>query len=385
MNKIFKRPLNVNFPSTTNHPHQSSSSAYKVPGKAYRAPSTNERNLYKDNRTAAKACFACGQRGHFKGDSVCRARNSKCMKCGEKGHYANRCMKRASSSYDGFKPKRVRLVEDDRSDKWNDEIFYAMGKNTFEFIVGGVKIPMIIDSGADANVITAETWRKVNNEGMKFTAYAEEVDRNLTAYATNKPMKMAGMFRTTIKAGSKEVKATFYIVDQGQRNLLGDKTAKELEVLKVGFDIASTELSPTSFPKIKGVIVEIPINGAIQPIQQGYRRAPIALEGRIHDKLKALLDKDIIEKVDGPSAWVSPMVPILKGSGEVRICVDMRRANQAVLRESHPLPLIEELLGSLGGAVKFSKLDVKEAYHQLELSEKSREITTFITKYGLFR
>lgn len=79
------------------------------------------------------------------------------------------------------------------------------------------------------------------------------------------------------------------------------------------------------------------------------------------------------------------MVAILKGSGEVKICVDMRRANQAVLRESHPLPLIEEILGSLGGATRFSKLDIKEAYHQLELSEKSRGITTFITKYGLFR
>lgn len=131
--------------------------------------------------------------------------------------------------------------------------------------------------------------------------------------------------------------------------------------------------------------MEIPINESVQPVKQAYRRAPIALESQIYDKLKSLLDKDVIEKVHGPSAWVSPMVPILKSSGEVRICVDMRRANQAVLRESHPLPLIEEILGSLGGASKFSRLDIKEAYHQLELSKKSREITTFITKYGLFR
>ncbi|KXJ62370.1 hypothetical protein RP20_CCG015892 [Aedes albopictus] len=63
----------------------------------------------------------------------------------------------------------------------------------------------------------------------------------------------------------------------------------------------------------------------------------------------------------------------------------MRRANQAVLRESHPLPLVDELLGSVSGAVRFSKIDIKDAYHQLEISERSRPITTFITKQGLFR
>lgn len=278
------------------------------------------------------------------------------------------------------------MLEEDKSDQTTEEIFYAMGKNTFEFVVGGVKIPMIIDSGADANVITEDTWRQVNRDGLKILAYTQSVDRRLVAYATNKPMEITGMFRAYISAGKNQVDAKFYIVKKGQRNLLGDKTAKQLEVLKVGFDIASVAApESTHFPKIKGIVVEIPIDESVQPAQQGYRRAPIALEGKIHDKLKSLLDKDIIEKVHGPSAWVSPMVPILKGSGEVRICVDMRRANQAVLRESHPLPLIEEILGSLGGATRFSKLDIKEAYHQLELSEKSRGITTFITKYGLFR
>ncbi|XP_055527914.1 uncharacterized protein K02A2.6-like [Wyeomyia smithii] len=133
------------------------------------------------------------------------------------------------------------------------------------------------------------------------------------------------------------------------------------------------------------MVLEIPIDRSVQPIQQVYRRAPIALEERIHEKLKYLLEMDVIEKVKGPSPWVSPLVPVLKQSGDIRLCVDMRRANQAVLRETHPLPVIEELLVDMAGAIKFSKLDVKDAYHQLELSEKSRVLTTFITKYGLFR
>lgn len=363
MNKIFKRPRDTT--SITRN-------------------ARFDRGFGKTNQGTDRACFACGLRGHLKGDIICRARNAKCLKCGELGHFANRCFKRSNnSSYN----KRIRMIEEeDEGEFTKNEIFYAMGKNLFEFIVGGTKIPMVIDSGADANVITEEAWKKVSSEGIKVTEFSREINRKLIAYATNKPMKLLGMFRSNIRAGSNEVEATFYIVEQGQQNLLGDQTAKQLKVLKIGFDIAFVKHSNSvSFPKIKGIIVEIPVNESVQPVQQGYRRAPLALEGKIHDKLKFLLEKDIIEKVHGPSAWVSPMIPILKSSGEVRICVDMRRANQAILRESHPLPLIEELLGSLGGAIKFSKLDIKEAYHQLELSEKSREITTFITKYGLFR
>lgn len=139
------------------------------------------------------------------------------------------------------------------------------------------------------------------------------------------------------------------------------------------------------FPKIKGVLVEIPIDPNVKPVQQPYRRAPFALESKISEKLQSLLDRDIIEKVNQPSAWVSPIVPVLKDNGEIRLCVDMRRVNKAVLRETHPLPIVDELFGGIHGAVCFSKLDVKEAYHQVEIAERSREITTFIAKQGLFR
>ncbi|XP_036340795.1 uncharacterized protein K02A2.6-like [Rhagoletis pomonella] len=63
----------------------------------------------------------------------------------------------------------------------------------------------------------------------------------------------------------------------------------------------------------------------------------------------------------------------------------MRRANQAVLRENHPLPTFEIFMTKLRGAKYFSRIDLKWAYHQLELDEFSRYITTFITHKGLFR
>ena len=63
----------------------------------------------------------------------------------------------------------------------------------------------------------------------------------------------------------------------------------------------------------------------------------------------------------------------------------MRAANQAIERERHPVPTVEDLIVDLNGATVFSKIDLNQGYHQLELDEESRSITTFATHIGLFR
>ena len=63
----------------------------------------------------------------------------------------------------------------------------------------------------------------------------------------------------------------------------------------------------------------------------------------------------------------------------------MRRANEAIIRERHPIPTVDEVLQGVNGSKVFSKLDLKWGYHQLELSPESREITTFATHAGLYR
>ena len=62
----------------------------------------------------------------------------------------------------------------------------------------------------------------------------------------------------------------------------------------------------------------------------------------------------------------------------------MRRANEAIEREGHPIPTIEEVLYGLNGSTVFSKLDLKWGFHQVEFETESR-ITTFITHQGLLQ
>ena len=98
-------------------------------------------------------------------------------------------------------------------------------------------------------------------------------------------------------------------------------------------------------------------------------------------------NNDIIERVpeNQPTPWVSPIVVVPKKDGNVRLCVDMRMANEAIKRVRHPIPTVEDISLELNGAQWFSKLDLSQAYHQLELDEGRRYITTFSTHVGLFR
>ena len=103
-------------------------------------------------------------------------------------------------------------------------------------------------------------------------------------------------------------------------------------------------------------------------------------------KLDELLTCGIIEEVpEGRTSWVSPLVVVPKPDGDVRIYVDMRRANQSIIRERQPIPTVEEVLQDLNGSRVFSRVDLKWGFHHILLADESRHVTTFVTHRGLYR
>ena len=72
-----------------------------------------------------------------------------------------------------------------------------------------------------------------------------------------------------------------------------------------------------------------------------------------------------------------------KQNDEIRLCVDMRRAIEAIIRERYPIPTVDKVLQSLNQSTVYSKLDLKWGYHQLELHPDSGSITKF-THYTLW-
>jgi hypothetical protein len=120
----------------------------------------------------------------------------------------------------------------------------------------------------------------------------------------------------------------------------------------------------------------------------GNKSVPYNLAAKAEEKIAYLLNQDIIEKVpdDETRTWVSQTVIAPKpSSDQIRLCVDMRMSNEAILRPYTQLPTMEDVINKFQGAKKFSKLDLREAYHQFELTTESRKITTFYGPDGLYR
>ncbi|XP_063535549.1 uncharacterized protein K02A2.6-like isoform X1 [Cydia strobilella] len=111
---------------------------------------------------------------------------------------------------------------------------------------------------------------------------------------------------------------------------------------------------------------------------------PYALRERVDTELDAMLSAGVIEPVDC-SDWASPLVPINKPDGSLRICADYKATlNPYLLVDRYPLPKIEDVLVNLNGNMYYSKIDLSQAYNQIELDE-SKRYTVINTHRGLFQ
>ena len=112
--------------------------------------------------------------------------------------------------------------------------------------------------------------------------------------------------------------------------------------------------------KLKDFQLKIPINSSIEPVCQTARLVPYHRRDKLSQTLKEFEELNIIEKTTGPTHWASLVIAVPKSDGDIRLCVDMRKANLAVKRERYPISTIEELLQEMNQSKIFSKLDVNE-------------------------
>ena len=109
-----------------------------------------------------------------------------------------------------------------------------------------------------------------------------------------------------------------------------------------------------------------------QPKFLKARPVQYAMTGKIEVKLKSLQDEGTIEPVQF-SGWEASVAPILKPDDSIRICGEYKSTvNQVTRLDSYPIPKVEDLLATLGGGEKFTKLDMSQAYQQLRLDDESK-------------
>ena len=372
-----------------------------------------------------RVCFNCGKEGHFAQSKTCPARGRKCNKCGKYGHYASCCKggRSLKSGKQGTTQQRecrqqrhgkggqTNQVEDRCKQSGEDHTFAftieeqtcAMHNSTEPVIsvkIGGISRDVLIDSGSASNLISKDTLQELEYQMLKIEL--KPCTKRLYAYG-GRELGVQGQFHSEVSVSKANVAANFIVVDSG-RCLLGYSTATDLGILRVDpmgtlgtgncntvDDTLLGELKakyPSVFQgigKLKDYRLKLHIDPSVTPVVQKMRRVPFSIKDKVTTKVNELLEKDIIEKVEGPTVWVSPVVVAPKPSGDIRLCVDMRRANEAIIRERLPIPTIDEVLESLNGSGVFSKLDLRWGFHQIELDPESRDITAFATHDGIFR
>ncbi|GFT19252.1 uncharacterized protein K02A2.6 [Trichonephila clavipes] len=114
------------------------------------------------------------------------------------------------------------------------------------------------------------------------------------------------------------------------------------------------------------------------PSDQTVRTVPFALKGRVENEIDRLEKEGIIEKVDS-SEWATPVVPVVKSDGSIRLCADYSvTLNPNLIVPQHPLPRLDEIFGSLNGGKQFTKLDLETVHPD------SQKLMTINTHKGLY-
>ena len=388
-----------------NNRHGNSGSKPKF-GKKYHSQSSKRHGRTGQNSVAKASgsksvehCTRCGGKSHDASDAKCPARSQTCNSCKAVGHFAKQCRSR----------KKVNSVEssaDKNVDRYQSAFSCKSWRPTFnhdklEIIVGGVPLAMLVDSGSESDIISRDTFDHLVSLGLK--ADVRSSDIKLFPYTSNESLPVYGCFNAELEAGNQRATAEIIIIDDHDRTpLLSRDTAHALKVIKIGYNVGvNTVHSPkgiygsildqyedlfSGVGKFKGPEIKIGIDTNVTPVCQPYNRIPFALRSKVEAKLQHLVDTDIIEPVSKPTRWISPLISVPKSnSDDIRLCVDMRRANQAIIRERHPMPTIEDLLQDMNGSKVFSKLDMKEGFTQFVLHPDSRDITTFSSHVGLYR
>ena len=295
-------------------------------------------------------CKYCGN-FHPRGIEHCPAAKARCKSCSKIGHFTQVCQSRKyhddNAHAVGLDPASTHLPYNGY-----DMAYTVAGQSTADLFtitlqVDGKPCTGLLDTGATRTILTSDIVQPTR-----------QADRVLRAY-NGGVVDTLGIADVTITSGGHVCTYSCFVVAEGSQWVLFSRSQcrqhqASLHICRPSSQARRTASSPTS---VQFIVKE----------------------------LERLVAADIIEPVKEASAWVSPIVPVLKSNGTLRLCVDYRQLNESIVRERHAVPTVDEITAELEGATVFSVLDAESGFHQLSLDKESQTLTKFAAHCGLFR
>lgn len=374
---------------------------------------------------ASTFCKYCGRKDHRIGDrESCPANGAKCRNCGKLNHFAKVCRAKSqkeekdteSASKWKKKVKKVKAVEEE-DDEDSEESEYITSVEVVSAIEKRIMTDMElslkkkeepqrlrcqIDTGASCNVITLSDLKTLGGKRTDLDPSMVE----MKGFGGQLVPAIGQVFLRHMK-DSKCYKLLFQVVDLPrkvlQSPLLGSKTCIALGFISVHIVNVCGEEEKEDSTKIRNPegdrivakfedvfsgdgrfegAVDIELNDS-PPKQQEPRRVPISLRQKLQNELQDLEKRGIVEKVEDFTEWTSNIVIVCRND-KVRICLDPVHLNKAIKRPRLQMTTLEEILPELHNVKVFSKLDVRNGFWHVQLTEKSSRITAFWTPYGRY-
>ena len=369
----------------------------------------HEQSVHAVERQATKGCGKCGRKHAFFRKELCPAFGKTCNRCHKPNHFAVKCRQKPQ-------PTSVKTVDEQDSE---DETFYASTLShdpddtqlvTMKLESGNF-LRFQVDTGAQCNVIPVDLYRsaakdpslkRVTKSTGKIVAYGGSV------------IPVVGSIILSVFRGTAKHRIKCKLVEGNKiRPLLGRKACLGMnivsyldndslnrpdvgEALVYAVSQAKQPLTQAEIIKKYPQVFEegvgclegeyhIRLDTQQAPIQHPPRRVPVALRDRLKSTLDDLERDGILATVTEPTPWVNSLVVVPKKDGRLRLCLDPKDLNKAILREHYPLPTIEEVATRLYGAKCFTILDVRHGFWHIPLDEASSTLTTFNSPFGRYR
>ena len=350
-------------------------------------------------------CSRCGKTNHAAPE--CRFKDAECHACGKKGHIAPACRSKSRTKSNPplkkyrKKPHGTNLVQREKADSTDSETeefhLFKLKEPASNPIQIPVKVEskslvMELDTGAAVSIIS-ETTRKEMFPNLKL----HKSKFTLKTY-TDEPMQITGQLNVHVQYGSQSAPLVLVVVAGDGPSLFGRNWLKyicldwnritTIRAKSSGLD-ALLQKHELLFKEEVGTVqpqkATLHVKPDATPRFFKPRPVPFAIKDAIGHELDRLEKQGIIRKVDS-SAWAAPIVAVPKKDGRFRLCGDYKvTINQALTVDQYPLPKPEDLFASLANGTLFTKLDLSQAYLQLQLDESSMPYVTVNTHQGLYQ
>lgn len=351
--------------------------------------SQSRSRFYSPGPSNQQPCNNCGQVHRYR----CPAQGVKCRNCQQMNHYSKYCRRQNISA----------AFVENNSESDDDFLFLGSIKCnnivenkpwTINLEIHKIPITFLIDSGADANVISYHEFQK-----LKLPSHLIKKSVFKLSTFTGHVIPTVGQCELDCFYNGSIHKIPFYIAKVQCQNIVGRSTSEKLKLIKrihkVSFEENQNQMSTDLFLQYKHVFegigcvknfeCHLTLQPDVKPSIDACRKIPFKLQEKFAEQLTKLESQGIITRVDEPTAWVNSIVIVSKPDGSLRICLDPRKLNKAILRSHYPFPNIDEVKSDLSGSHFFTKLDAKSGFWMLKLDEESSKLCTFITPLGRYR